>query len=67
MKQYNVKLQQACATNRLTYKNKQMLLQDVPSAEKILSTNPISVDNFNLVCLAEVERKRGRKKFYLCN
>lgn len=52
MKQYSLKLQQACATNKLPSRTKSSLLQDIAAPEKILGSEAILVDDLNLINLA---------------
>lgn len=49
MKQYNQRLQQLCASNRIQYKNKSCILQDVPNPEKILNSDPVQPEDVKLV------------------
>lgn len=49
MKHYNQKLQQLCATNKIQYKGKSCILQDVPNPEKILNSEPVNLDDIKLV------------------
>lgn len=49
MKQYNQRLHQLCATNRIQYKSKICILQDVPNPERILNSEPVNQDDIKLV------------------
>lgn len=49
MKQYNQKLQQLCVTNKIQYKGKSCILQDVPNPEKILNSDSVNSDDIKLV------------------
>lgn len=51
MKQYNLKLQQVCVNNRMQYKVRSCLLQDVPNPEKILSSDGVHPDDVKLVSI----------------
>lgn len=54
MKQYSLKLQQACATNKLPSRTKSSLLQDIAAPEKILGSEAILVDDLNLVSIVKL-------------
>ncbi|XP_018326741.1 ragulator complex protein LAMTOR1 [Agrilus planipennis] len=49
MKQYSLKLQQACAANKLPQKNNKSILQDIPQPEKVLMTAPLSSSDISLI------------------
>lgn len=49
MKQYNLRLQQICATNKIEYRTRSCILQDVPNAEKLLHSDPVHPDDVKLV------------------
>ncbi|KAJ8964027.1 hypothetical protein NQ314_005167 [Rhamnusium bicolor] len=51
MKMYNTKVQQVFATNKnkISKKLNSCILQDIPVPDKILSTEPISSDDINLI------------------
>lgn len=49
MKLYNQRLQQLCATNKVQSKGRTSILQDVPNPEKILNSDPATLDDIKLV------------------
>lgn len=59
VKMYNVKVQQALASNRNTLANKlkSCILQDVPQPEKVLGADLLSLDDTNLVIIEFVNSK----------
>ncbi|RZB39494.1 ragulator complex protein LAMTOR1, partial [Asbolus verrucosus] len=54
MKQYNIRVQQVCATkkNKLTNKLKNCILEDIPWTDKILHSEPINIDDKVLITSA---------------
>lgn len=55
MKQYNIKVQQVCASkkSKLTSRLKNCILEDVPHVDKILASEPISSEDKDLVLFLE--------------
>ncbi|KAK4887855.1 hypothetical protein RN001_004126 [Aquatica leii] len=49
MRQYSLKLQQACASNKLPPRTKMCLLQDIPAPEKVLSSESVNPDDLRLI------------------
>jgi len=49
MKLYTLRIQQVSGNNRIPIKNKTIILQDIPSAEKVLSSDPISLEDYAFV------------------
>lgn len=48
-KLYRIRIHQICTPSRLLLQKQYFLLQDVPAPDSVLSTNPISQDDINLV------------------
>jgi len=49
MKQYSMRLQQACASNKLLPRNKLCILQDIPAPDRLLSSEAIHTEDLNLI------------------
>ncbi|XP_065157962.1 ragulator complex protein LAMTOR1 [Atheta coriaria] len=49
---YNMRIQQVNANSRTGARSKCLLLQDVPSADKMLSSTPISQEDYDLITTA---------------
>lgn len=49
MKQYSIRMHQVCANHKVNMKNKKTILIDLPQPDKLLSLDPISTEDYNLI------------------